>query len=208
MTAVTSGSAVFRDPFEWFDAWFKDGLATGLENADAMTLSTIALDGRPASRIVLLKAVEAGCFCFFTNYDSRKAREMSANPFVTLTFLWPTLNRQVRVEGSVEKLSRERSEAYFATRPRGSQIGAWASHQSSRISAYSDLEARVREVEAKFKDQVVPCPPNWGGYGVTPSRIEFWTGKPSRLHERMVYERSEKAGAESESAWSTHLLSP
>jgi pyridoxamine 5'-phosphate oxidase len=205
---MAQGSREIRDPFEWFDTWFKDGLATGLENADAMTLSTIALDGRPSSRIVLLKAVEEGRFCFFTNYDSRKAREMSANPFVTLTFLWPTLNRQVRVEGRVDKLPRERSEAYFATRPRGSQIGAWASSQSSRINAYSDLEARVREYEAKFKDQVVPCPPNWGGYGVLPARIEFWTGKPSRLHERMVYERGQKSVDAHEAAWSTHLLSP
>ena len=190
-----------RDPFEWFDSWFKDGLALGLDNADAMTLCTIGLDGKPSARIVLLKAVEDGKFCFFTNYDSRKARELAANPFVTLVFLWPTLNRQIRVEGSVEKLSRDRSEAYFATRPRGSQIGAWASAQSREITSHDQLLKQVAEMEARFHGQPVPCPPNWGGYGVTPARIEIWTGKPSRLHERVVYERV-AAG------WKTHMLSP
>jgi len=190
-----------RDPFEWFDSWFKDGLALGLDNADAMTLCTIGLDGKPSARIVLLKAVEDGKFCFFTNYESRKARELAANPFVTLVFLWPTLNRQIRVEGTVEKLSRDRSEAYFATRPRGSQIGAWASAQSREITSHDQLLNQVAEMEARFDGQPVPCPPNWGGYGVTPARIEIWTGKPSRLHERVVYERV-AAG------WKTHMLSP
>ena len=196
-----------RDPFEWFDAWFKDGLKTNLDNADAMTLCTIGLDGKPSARIVLLKAVEAGRFCFFTNYESRKSRELTANPFATLVFLWPTLNRQVRVEGRVEKLSRDRSEAYFATRPRGSQIGAWASNQSREISSHLDLEKRVAEFEAKFKDAPVPCPPHWGGFGVAPSRIEFWTGKPSRLHERLVYTLNSES-ADAGSSWKTTLLSP
>ena len=191
-----------RDPFEWFDTWFKDGLNGGLANADAMTLCTIALDGRPSARTVLLKAVEDGKFCFFTNYESRKARELAANPFVTLIFFWPTLNRQIRVDGTAEKLLRENSEAYFATRPRGSQVGAWASKQSREIASYADLERRVAEFEAKFKDAPVPCPPHWGGFGVTPTRIEFWTGQPSRLHERVVYE---KAGT---GDWKTSLLSP
>ena len=196
-----------RDPFEWFDAWFKDGIKTGLDNADAMTMCTIGLDGKPSARIVLLKAVEAGRFCFFTNYESRKSRELTANPFATLVFLWPTLNRQVRVEGRVEKLSRDRSEAYFATRPRGSQIGAWASNQSREISSHLDLEKRVAEFEAKFKDAPVPCPPHWGGFGVAPSRIEFWTGKPSRLHERLVYTLNSES-ADAGAPWKTTLLSP
>jgi pyridoxamine 5'-phosphate oxidase len=200
-----------RDPYEWFDSWFKDGLKTGLDNADAMTLCTTSLDGKPSARIVLLKAVEDGHFCFFTNYESRKSRELAANPFVTLVFLWPTLNRQVRVEGTVEKLSRERSEAYFATRPRGSQIGAWASAQSREIGSHDELLRRVDEFEARFKGADVPCPPHWGGFGVAPSRIEFWTGKPSRLHERVVYERDASAGTVSlldTQAWKTRLLSP
>ena len=196
-----------RDPFEWFDAWFKDGLKTNLDNADAMTLCTIGLDGKPSARIVLLKAVEGGRFCFFTNYESRKSRELTANPFATLVFLWPTLNRQVRVEGRVEKLSRDRSEAYFATRPRGSQIGAWASNQSREISSHLDLEKRVSEFEAKFKDAPVPCPRHWGGFGVAPSRIEFWTGKPSRLHERLVYTLTSES-ADASASWKTTLLSP
>lgn len=192
-----------RDPFEWFDTWFKDGLKTGLDNADAMTLCTTGLDGKPSARIVLLKAVEHGKFCFFTNYESRKAREIAANPFATLVFLWPTLNRQVRVEGVLEKLSRERSEAYFATRPRGSQIGAWASAQSREIKSHEELLQRVNDFEARFKGVNVPCPPNWGGYGLSPDRLEFWTGKPSRLHERVVYTVGSAA-----IPWQTQMLSP
>lgn len=198
-------SGQVEDPFTWFQRWFTEGLKTGLDNADAMTLCTIGLDGRPSARIVLLKAVENGQFCFFTNYESRKAREIQANPFVSLTFLWPTLNRQVRVEGVVEKLSVERSQAYFATRPRGSQIGAWASRQSQEISSYADLEVQVRTVTERFQNQDVPCPPHWGGFGVTPQRIEFWTGRDSRLHERLVYERDLKGPSPS---WRTFYLSP
>ncbi len=196
-----------RDPFNWFDSWFNDGLKTGLENADAMTLCTVGLDGKPSARIVLLKGVEDGQFCFFTNYESRKSRELNANPFATLVFLWPTLNRQVRVEGRVEKLSRERSEAYFATRPRGSQIGAWASKQSQEISSELDLEKRVAECEAKFKNGPVPCPPHWGGFGLTPSRIEFWTGKPSRLNERLLYTLAAQS-PDAAPSWNTTRLSP
>lgn len=195
----------FQDPWQWFDRWFQEGLKLGLDNADAMTLSTIGLNGRPSARIVLLKAVENGQFCFFTNYESRKSREIAANPFVCLTFLWPTLNRQIRVEGIVARLSRERSEAYFATRPRGSQIGAWASQQSQTINSYDDLEDQVRRVEARFSGQDVPCPPHWGGFGVTPERIEFWTGRDSRLHERVVYEKKQ---TDADGAWRTFYLSP
>ncbi len=175
------------DPIALFQRWLKDAIDNEPMDVTAMTLATSSPDGRPASRIVLLRGVDEGGFVFFTSYESRKAEELAANPNASLTFFWPTLQRQVRVEGHVTKTTRQESETYFATRPRGSQIGAWASLQSQVLPNRDQLEAQVAELEQRFKGGDVPCPPNWGGYLVTPKVIEFWQGRESRLHDRLRF---------------------
>ena len=189
------------DPISLFERWFESARKSGLFLPEAMTLSTATSDGKPSSRMVLLKSVGKDGFTFYTNYDSRKASDLDSNPHAALLFHWPILQRQVRIEGRIERISREESGEYFHSRSKGSQIGAWASKQSSKLDQRKTLENRVREFEEKYAGEEVPLPDNWGGYRVIPERIEFWQGRPFRLHDRLVFER--KA-----SEWSTHRLYP
>lgn len=178
-----------RDPIELFREWFDAARRAGLFLPEAMTVATATPQGAPSARMMLLKGVEAGAFVFFTNYESRKAGELAANPRAALVFHWAVLERQVRVEGRIERLSAAESEAYFQTRPRGSRVGAWASAQSRPLADRAQLQARVREHEAKFHGGEVPLPPFWGGYRLLPDRIEFWQGRLDRLHDRLRFER-------------------
>ena len=190
-----------EDPIEQFRIWFDDAKAAVTDRPEAMTLATAGTDGKPSARIVLLKGFDAHGFVFYTNYDSEKGDELAGNPFAALVFWWPPLDRQVRVTGAVEKVSRIESEAYFATRPRGSQIGAWASNQSKAIAGRGDLEERFHEMEHCYDKVEIPCPPNWGGYRVAPTHIEFWQGRSDRLHDRFCYHQNGDN-------WSIERLSP
>jgi pyridoxamine 5'-phosphate oxidase len=165
------------------------------------TLATCDRAGRPSARIVLVRGVDARGFVFHTNYNSRKGRELAENPMAALNFYWPTLDEQIRAEGKIERLSAEESDAYFASRPRGSQLGAWASDQSAPLTSRETLEAKFREVETRFGDGPVPRPPFWGGFRLRPDRVEFWYGRPDRLHDRVLYVRD---GA----AWKIERLYP
>ena len=178
-----------RDPIKQFQTWLNEAFAAKLPLAEAMTLATATPDGKPSARMVLLKQVDHDGFVFFTNYNSSKAEQLDANPFAALVFYWSQLDRQVRVEGSISKTSVEESREYFATRPRESQIGAWASPQSDAIESRAILEARAAELEEKYRDREIDCPEYWGGYRLNPERIEFWTSRIGRLHDRILYQR-------------------
>ena len=182
------------NPIEQFRTWFDEVLTSNLHEPNAMILATATLDGRPSARVVLLKGFDERGFVFYTNYEGRKGEELETNPHCALLFYWGELERQVRVEGRVRRVPDKESDAYFAGRPRGSQLGAWASEQSRPVGDRGALEHRLRELEAEYEGREVPRPPFWGGYRVEPETIEFWQGRENRLHDRLVYLRSEDGG--------------
>ena len=177
------------DPIKQFQSWLNDAIAAKLPLPEAMTLATATPEGKPSARMVLLKQVDHEGFVFYTNYHSSKAGQLDANPYAALVFYWSQLDRQVRVEGSVTKTSEEESREYFRTRPRESQIGAWASPQSEVIATREELEARAQEIETLYRDREIDCPEHWGGYRLKPERIEFWKSRIGRLHDRILYQR-------------------
>ena len=195
-------SDVNKDPLLQFGKWFDEAMLSNALEPTAMNLATISETGKPSARIVLLKGIANGKFYFYTNYQSQKGRELDQNPACALTFFWPELERQVRISGVTQRATPEESDEYFQSRPRGSQVGAWASPQSVVIKNRSILEARVKELEQKFaSDQVLPRPKQWGGYAVVPFEIEFWQGRPSRLHDRILYTFVDKE-------WKINRLAP
>ena len=191
---------VDHNPIAQFEKWFEQAMRAGMTESNAMTLATATRDGVPSARIVLLKGVDERGFVFFTDYRSRKGTELESNPRASLCFFWEALHRQVRVSGTVVRVAREESEIYFHSRPHDSQVGAWASHQSSTLASRELLETEVARLEQQHPGDV-PLPPHWGGYRVTPEVIEFWQGRPSRLHDRIVYTRES-------SGWTLGRLSP
>jgi pyridoxamine 5'-phosphate oxidase len=202
MTEGLDENRIERDPIKQFQLWFEDAVAAKLPLAEAMSLATVTPHGRPTARMVLLKQVDADGFVFYTNYQSAKAKQLEINPYAALVFFWPQLERQVRIEGKVCRTSAEESSAYFKTRPRESQIGAWASPQSEVITAREVLEQRARELAELYCDREIDCPSHWGGYRLKPDRIEFWKGRVGRLHDRMLYE------LQPDGTWSIKRLAP
>ena len=189
------------DPIVEFGRWMERALESGLVLPNTMTLATAAPNGRPSARMVLLKGFDHHGFVFFTNYDSRKSKELGENPLAALVLHWPQLERQVRVEGRVSRIPEGESDDYFASRPFGSRIGAWASQQSSVLESREELEVRLAELKREYADGEVPRPPHWGGWRVEPDAIEFWQGRPNRLHDRFLYTRTAPG-------WNVVRLSP
>ena len=200
--AGLSETDVNSEPIAQFNVWFQQALDADLLEPNAMTLATATPDGKPSARIVLLKGVDEKGFVFYTNYESQKGVQLITNPYAALVFLWDKLERQVRIEGKVTKLDIEESKEYFHSRPKASQLGAWASDQSQAIPNREVLEQKLASLEAKYKDRTVPLPEHWGGFRVIPSRVEFWQGRPSRLHDRLVYD------LQSDRSWQIKRLSP
>ena len=195
----TTGKGVVRglteeeagtDPFALFDRWFRDARQAGLYLPESIAVATSTADGKPSVRQLLLKAFDDRGFVFYTNYDSRKGAEIEENPFAALAVHWPILQRQVRINGTVEKTSAEESRAYFDSRPRGSRIGAWASDQSSVVGSRNELERKFKETQERFPSGDVPLPPFWGGYRLIPETIEFWQGRVNRMHDRLRFTRA------------------
>jgi pyridoxamine 5'-phosphate oxidase len=194
---------VDANPVRQFQAWFEDALASGMPMADAMTLCTATPDGKPSARMVLLKGIDESGFVFYTNYRSRKARELETNPFAALVLYWEPLERQVRIEGKVSRISAAESDKYFQSRPRESQLGAIASPQSDVIPSRTVLEQNLQQLEKEFGESgPIKRPDHWGGYRLTPDRIEFWKGRPGRLHDRLLYER------QPDGSWRISRLAP
>jgi pyridoxamine 5'-phosphate oxidase len=202
MAALDEGVAG-DDPLSFFGQWFEEAERSAIDEVNAMTLATADTEGKPHARIVLLKGLDAHGFTFFTNYESAKGHQLDHKPWAALLFFWKELERQVRVEGQIEQLSAEESDAYFASRPRGSRIGAWASPQSSVIADRRILEERVTHFEEQYPGEEVPRPSFWGGYRVLPTRIEFWQGRSSRLHDRILFRRDSL-----QDAWERERLAP
>jgi pyridoxamine 5'-phosphate oxidase len=200
--ATLDQTEVNKNPIVQFEKWFDEAITSKALEPNAMTLSTITEVGKPSARIVLLKGVESNRFLFYTNYQSQKGKELDANPACALTFFWPELERQVRIEGVCTRVDEATSDTYFKSRPRGSQLGSWASPQSTLIKNRELLEARVKELEKRFEGkEMLPKPKQWGGYAVDPLEIEFWQGRQSRLHDRIVYYKTD-------GNWTIHRLAP
>jgi pyridoxamine 5'-phosphate oxidase len=193
---------VHPNPFEQFKTWFDQAVAAQLPEPNAMTIATVTSDGKPSARIVLLKDYDERGFVFYTNYKSHKGQQLVENPWGAIAFWWTELERQVRIEGCVEKVSPAESDAYFHSRPIGSQLGAWASNQSQVIESREVLEQQLQKLKEEYDNKEVPRPPHWGGFRVIPNEIEFWQGRPSRLHDRLLYQRSE------DGSWKIQRLSP
>lgn len=193
-------NSVLTDPIEQFRKWFGEALTSAVAEPNAMNICTVSESGRPSSRIVLLKAIEDNGLVFFTNYQSKKGKELETRPAAAITFFWSELERQIRIEGTVEKISREESIDYFHSRPRGSQLGAWVSKQSTKTTK-NQLESELKEQESYWGDKEIDCPEYWGGYILKPDYFEFWQGRPSRLHDRITY-------VQVNNEWKIERLSP
>ena len=194
VSAMTNSGEIETDPFVWFQRWMTEAEASEPVDPNAMTVATVGADGKPSTRTILLKGTDSRGFVFYTNTLSRKGGELAIHPAVALLFYWKSLGRQIRIEGTVERVTPEEADAYYATRPRISRLGAWASDQSRPLSERAELERRLAEMEAKYPGEDIPRPPHWSGYRVLPERFEFWRNMPYRLHDRTIFERAANGG--------------